>query len=155
LRFLARENKHSNVFLLIVAKEPVIVLERTPQLDVILSYPNVHVNYLVPNEFAIGTPLEEFFASKRILKESLFVTAHTSDALRLLVLWKYGGTYSDMDMIFQQNIDVLKPNYACEDLSDCMNGAFINFNRGRKLSEIFLTEFADTYNGTGSIQHKI
>jgi len=144
----ARTNPDLEIFLLVVARKPMKVLERTKVLDVLLSISNVHINYLDIEEFSEGTPLEAFIASGE-LYNSTYIIEHTSDVLRLLVLWKYGGTYSDLDMIFRKDIDDVKPNFACADTPNNMNGAFFNFqhDEGHKLNEIFLTELNNTYNG--------
>jgi len=122
----------------------------TYEMETILSYANVHVNYLNPIEFSIGTPLEEFISDGKLF-ESLYLVEHTSDVFRLLVLWRYGGTYADTDMIFRQSVAVVQPNFACSDLPEHMNGAFLNFDKfeGRELNEIFLNELVSTFNATG------
>lgn len=64
----------------------------TPLMTSILSYENVHFNSINLEDFPIKTPMEEFTKSKQ-LEKSQFIVEHTADALRLLVLWRYGGTY--------------------------------------------------------------
>ena len=46
----------------------------------------------------INLVLEFFFSSAR-LASSLYSAVHTADALRLLILYKYGGFYLDLDYV--------------------------------------------------------
>ena len=52
------------------------------------------VNYfaLDPDTFSQDTPLEGFFSSESLARTP-HRTVHTSDALRYLLLYKYGGFY--------------------------------------------------------------
>ena len=52
----------------------------------------VNIFSLEPDSFARLTPLEGFFSSAR-LASTPHRTVHTSDALRYLLLYKYGGFY--------------------------------------------------------------
>lgn len=73
-------------------------LTTIPVLDALLSYPNINFNYLNLTQYAKGTPLEEFMMSGK-LESSSYVISHTSDVLRYLSLWKFGGTYLDLDTV--------------------------------------------------------
>jgi lactosylceramide 4-alpha-galactosyltransferase len=44
------------------------------------------------------TPLEKWDFGAAMASSS-WPTEHSSDILRLLTLWKYGGTYLDLDVI--------------------------------------------------------
>jgi len=63
-----------------------------------LSYSNVRIWKLDISEYIKGTPLENWdFMSK--VKSSRWPVVHSSDILRYLTLWKYGGTYLDLDFV--------------------------------------------------------
>ena len=62
------------------------------------EYKNIKWLQLKPDEVFSDTPLWQWWRSKRVLK-SQFKTAHLSDALRLALLWKHGGFYSDLDTV--------------------------------------------------------
>lgn len=110
----------------------------------------MNVNFLDLNEFAKDSPLQAFIESGR-LQNAKFVVSHTSDVLRLLVLWKYGGHYLDSDVIVQKSLDLLPSNSACDDTCETVNGAVLNLDPnevGRKWSEKFLNEMLKTFNGS-------
>lgn len=116
----------------------------------VLLIENVNVNFLDLHEFAKDSPLESFIKSGR-LQSSKFIVSHTSDALRLLVLWKYGGHYLDSDVIVKKRLNLLPLNSACDDTCDTVNGAVLNLDHkkvGRKWSVKFMTEMSNTYNGS-------
>ena len=50
------------------------------------------------------------------IHESNYTTVHTSDILRIAILWKSGGTYLDSDMIALREFpnDTLAPNFICQ-----------------------------------------
>lgn len=101
-------------------------------------------------EFSAKTPLEDFVRSG-LLQKAKFVVSHTSDVLRLLVLWKYGGTYLDMDMIVKKPVDSVPSNYACNEIGNALNGAILNLEQsknGHRLAEIFIKDLVDHFNGT-------
>ena len=66
-----------------------------PIIDALLSYPNVHLNYLNLTKYAENTPLEEWIKTDKLFR-SKYVISHMSDVLRFLSMYKYGGTYLDM-----------------------------------------------------------
>lgn len=45
------------------------------------------------------------------LSRSNYQISHTSDVLRFLTLWKYRGTYLDLDVVVLKPVDSF-PNYA-------------------------------------------
>lgn len=64
----------------------------------LLDYPNVRLVWYNMTEMFADTPVEGLVAKKR-LEESSFPVEHASDVLRLTMLWKYGGTYCDLDVV--------------------------------------------------------
>jgi hypothetical protein len=66
-----------------------------------LSYPNVRLWKLTVPEYMRGTPLQNWdFMGK--VKSSRWPLPHSSDILRYVTLWKYGGTYVDLDFVFRK-----------------------------------------------------
>jgi lactosylceramide 4-alpha-galactosyltransferase len=63
-----------------------------------LSYANVRIWKLVISDYIKGTPLETWDVMGKI-NSSLWPLSHASDILRFTTLWKYGGTYLDMDFV--------------------------------------------------------
>lgn len=129
-------------------------LQSTPVLEALRSYPNVHIFYMNMTQLAMGSPMEEYIRKGDWLEGSRFKPTHTSDVLRLLLLWKYSGTYLDMDMVVRKPVDMIPPNYACAQDGHQVNGAILNFDskQGRELVELFMEavmSIADGWNHGG------
>lgn len=74
-------------------------LARSPKyVRRLLDYPNVRLVWYNMTEMFADTPVERLVSKKR-LEESSFPVEHASDVLRLTMLWKYGGTYCDLDVV--------------------------------------------------------
>jgi len=66
-----------------------------------LSYPNVRIWKLVISYYLKRTPVENWgFMGK--IRSSDWPMGHASDILRFITLWKYGGTYVDMDLVIRK-----------------------------------------------------
>lgn len=150
----ALTNPHLKVFVLYTSRERLEGLKISRELDAILSYPNVFINYLSIDELSLSSPMENFIASKK-LEESEFRVEHTSDVLRLLLLWKFGGTYLDMDTIDRKKLDSVQSNYACPESRVYMNGAILNFDNegGKDLAEIFIKAMVQNFDGASRGQN--
>jgi lactosylceramide 4-alpha-galactosyltransferase len=59
------------------------------------SYENLFLKSIDLLEFSEKTPLEGLMKSGKVLK-SKYLMEHLADVLRLLTLWKFGGTYLDL-----------------------------------------------------------
>jgi len=64
----------------------------------IFTYPNVHLWKLETKRHFSNTALENWDLRAAIMN-SFWPKEHASDVLRFLTLWKYGGTYLDMDFV--------------------------------------------------------
>lgn len=111
-------------------------------------------------EFVINTPIEEFIMSGKLRKSKYFYE-HTSDVYRLLLLWKYGGTYLDSDVIVMRSLKHLGTNYACAVSSKAVSNSILNFdmNYGYRLVENVMQEqirhfniSKGSYNGPGVLK---
>lgn len=144
----AMANKNNKIFIIFVAPFTLQSIHFTKEMKVLLEYPNVFPLALNLVQFSIDTPLELFIANGAIFK-SIFIKSHTSDVVRLLLLWKYGGTYIDTDMIVRIELNQLPHNYICRD-HGFLNGAILNLNKikGREFAEIFMKDMVEYFNGT-------
>jgi lactosylceramide 4-alpha-galactosyltransferase len=68
---------------------------KLPIIDALLSYPNIHLNYLNITKYAENTPLEDWIQTDKLFR-SKYVVSHTSDVVRFLSLFKFGGTHIDL-----------------------------------------------------------
>ena len=84
-------------------------------------YPNIKYSYVNVSTFFDGTPIEDLWRSNEVLR-SQYLIVHTSDLLRLAVLWRYGGTYSDTDVIFLKPLmdRVKMPNFVAQETPDIL-----------------------------------
>lgn len=144
----AMTNPHLTVFLLYANFGRFHNLKSTPALKAVRSYPNVQINFADIKQLSKGSPMEEFFQSDKLPK-SQFKKQHTSDAMRLLLLWKFGGTYLDTDIIVRKRLDSVPSNYACPEAQNQMNGAILNLSTdtGKKFSKKFIDYFLSHFNG--------
>lgn len=102
----AKMNPDLEVYLLFTA--PINLRNSTLKNKIVtqlLSYPNIHVRHLHFEKYFMGSPLEKWYKGGA-LKASRWPRSHASDALRFLTLWKYGGTYLDLDVIVTRYIKV-------------------------------------------------
>ena len=136
-----------NIFVSFVSRSELTKIPRTSVISSVLSYPNVHFSYLDRILLSLGTPIEKFMKSSKLL-DSGFTVSHTSDALRYLLLLKYSGVYLDTDMIVRRKID--STNYVCDEVANAVNGALLALNGtlGRDMARKFIDDLVENYNGT-------
>lgn len=88
--------------------------------------------------YAMGTPLEDWLLSDRLFL-SKYLNSHVSDFLRYLSLYKYGGTYLDLDVVVQESFDNIEPNFAGAESENFVAAGVINFDyqsTGRMFAEL-------------------
>lgn len=61
-------------------------------------YTNVNLRHTHFVKYSHNTPLQDIVASNNI-STSLWPVIHLSDLLRQLTLWKFGGSYLDLDIV--------------------------------------------------------
>lgn len=132
---LAIAYPEKKVFVLFLTQAKEVYLNKTLLVVSLLQYENIYFKFLNLRDFSKGTPLESFILSEK-LQTSKFVLSHTSDVVRYLILWKYGGTYLDLDVIVVKHVDL--SNYACSEDEYYVNGAILNFDtkRGREIASL-------------------
>lgn len=118
-----------------LTKTKEVQLYHTQIVKSVLKRANVRFKYLNAAEFSQNTPLDEWIHSDKLAK-SKFLVSHTSDVLRYLTLWKFGGTYLDLDVIVVKSFSA--SNYACQQSEEDMNCAILSLdkNRGREISSL-------------------
>lgn len=128
---LARMNPLRKVYVLFLTKAGAnhVRLKSSLLVESITNYENVRFKYLNIVDFSRNTPLESWLMTDKLGK-SRYLISHTSDVLRFLTLWKFGGTYLDLDVIQVSQVDELT-NYACAEDEDTINGAILSLDKGR------------------------
>lgn len=91
-------------------------------------------------KLAIGTPLEKWLTSDTIF-HSDYLYEHLADVLRFLTLYKFGGIYSDTDVVLMKSFDELGVNFAGDDWGDVVGISILGFDAvglGHKIVEYVL-----------------
>lgn len=114
------------IFVLFLTEANEVKLKNSILTRTLLGYKNVRFKYLNMQQFSKNTPLEAFLKNGT-LEASNFRVAHTSDVLRHLTLWKFGGTYFDLDVIVFKRTTL--SNYCCFEEHRAVNGAILNLDR--------------------------
>lgn len=124
-------------------------------LEVLSHYPNVSTILVDEENYFRGTPLEDWYFKKE-WRKSLYETAHLSDYIRILTLYKGGGLYLDLDIL------TLKPYhggmfrnflvYGSSRKDHISNGA-MHLEHGHWLSEKIIKMLAKEYDPKSYIYH--
>jgi lactosylceramide 4-alpha-galactosyltransferase len=94
----ARMNPDYKVYLLYSCPIQGRLQDSSEYVQTIFSYPNVKTWKLNIEKHFSKTPLEKW-DFQAAMKSSEWPKEHSSDVLRFLTLWKYGGTYLDLDVV--------------------------------------------------------
>jgi lactosylceramide 4-alpha-galactosyltransferase len=116
--------------------------------SVLLHHENVQVLYVDMDLLFNGTPVEEFH-KRQLLKTSKFLAVHTSDAIRILTLWLYGGKYFDLDIITVRNLTginnfiIHETNFPVTNIAN----SFFAYEKRSPIGEYILKRLNKEYNG--------
>lgn len=94
----ANPNSEVNVLFLSPIKLKESSNTKNVAVQALLTYPNIRFKHVNLERYVKNTPLEVWCKSEP-LKKSLWPTSHASDVMRYLTLWKYSGTYLDLDVV--------------------------------------------------------
>lgn len=121
---------------------------RPAALRALLAYANVRVAHLDVGRYARGTPLQAWFADGA-LASSQWLKEHAADALRFLTLWRFGGTYLDLDIVVIRSLDGLRNFAGAESAEDVAAGALglARDEIGRRVAIACLRELRSIYSG--------
>lgn len=103
----ARHNQDTHVFVLFTS--PRTFYDKLA-FATLQSIPNVFLRNVDLWSLAKGTPAEDWLAHGKLFW-SRYLSVHTSDLVRLLVLLKYGGKWLDLDMVSQKSFHELPSNF--------------------------------------------
>ncbi|KAL1138841.1 hypothetical protein AAG570_008903 [Ranatra chinensis] len=99
------------------------------------------------SEWLQDSPLDQLGPA---LESSVFRVEHVSDAIRLLLIWKFGGTYLDLDFISIRSLDDLGNDWVGAEDRNIVSNAALNAapaGPGHAMFENFLKEFAEKFDG--------
>lgn len=135
----ARTNPQKEIYLLFSAPVNELMLT-SGNLNQLQLFPNVKLARVHLTKYAESTPLEEMVKNKPF-ENSKWWIEHTSDVLRSLTLFKWGGIYLDTDMLVVKSLTPLGPNWVAKEDSHLVNSAAIamsNDTIGRKLADALI-----------------
>lgn len=112
-------------------------------LNHLFELPNFRILRLDLNSLVKDSVLVHWYV-KDDWNRSPFRINHLSDALRLLVLWKYGGIYADMDVLTLRSFDKHQDVLARELFPDVGNSVMV-FRKQNPFLYRCLEEFSNTY----------
>ncbi|KNC33417.1 hypothetical protein FF38_09861 [Lucilia cuprina] len=119
-------------------------------IDAILSYKNVQLRNLNLWTYAANTPIYDWLKDGALFKSS-YVLSHISDFLRYLTLWRWGGTYLDMDIVMLRSMEDLPPNYTGAESNTHLAAGIMNFDSngfGHEIAYQCLQNFQQTFDGS-------
>lgn len=147
-RSTAMMNPEHQVYVLFTSQVGFRNASPLPIIDALLTYPNVHLYYLNLTQYAQNTPLNKWMA-KGTLWSSNYVNSHTSDILRYLSLWKYSGTYMDLDIVMMKSLSTMKPNFAGAESNNFVAAGIINFEgeTGHEIADLCVKDLLENFNG--------
>ncbi|PZC77736.1 lactosylceramide 4-alpha-galactosyltransferase [Helicoverpa armigera] len=155
----ARAHPRRQVYVMFSAPVSDFVYQRSC-IAKLRQLPNVKFARVHITDYAKKTPLEAMVESEPF-KASKWRVEHTSDVLRYLTLYKWGGVYLDTDMMVVRSLTPLGHNWAAKEDSGLVNAAAIAISMdhlGRKLADAIINEVKTTYrpdiwihNGPGAI----
>ena len=107
-----------------------------------------HINLA---EMFVSTPLWTWYATNQY-KNSSMVPQNLSNALRLAVIWKYGGMYTDLDIIATSQLFFtahgnLARQHAPEESLLAYNNAVLGFPRQHPFVWRLMQQFVSGFNG--------
>lgn len=95
----AKLNPNLKIFVLFVA--PTFINYESDVLNSLGQYSNINLRFINFVKYAYNTPLQDFVTSNTIFTSN-WPVSHSSDLLRYLTLWKFGGTYLDLDVVLMK-----------------------------------------------------
>lgn len=139
----ARANPNRDVFVLFTSpvgfREDATVSE--PFFRALQLYPNIYVRNLDLWNYTRGTPVHEWMQTDKLFS-SRYIVAHTSDLLRLVTMFKFGGIYLDLDVVVQKSFDDREINFAGAETKTSVNNAVLGFDHagyGHEITAKLLT----------------
>ncbi|KAL1497875.1 hypothetical protein ABEB36_008761 [Hypothenemus hampei] len=147
----ARMNPDHEVYLL-YASPGKFVFENSESdrfIQELMKYSNVNIFHVDLSEYFKGSPIEDLWANGK-LRQSKYAQSHTSDALRFLTLWKYGGIYLDLDVIVIKNLNQLSTDFSGVESDKAVAAGILGFNHTGKGHEFAASCLGDLkYNFKG------
>lgn len=92
----------------------------------LMNYSNIHFVNARLDELTDNPNLRNFLAKEDILRGQFIEPV--SDLARLLLMYRFGGTYMDSDIIVLKDISDLGSNWFCTELKGVIGNSVFNIN---------------------------
>lgn len=136
----ARVNPNWNIFVLFAS--PVGFANdsslHSPSVHALKAYSNVFFRNVHLWTYAAGTPFQHWMMGGRLFESEHFV-AHTSDYLRFLSLFRFGGICMDLDVIVQKSFENIEQNFAAATSKSEVGSSILSLTQsfiGRKIASL-------------------
>lgn len=142
-------NPNYDIFVLFASQTFLNNETTQPVLESILSYPNVFLRNLDLWTYSANTPIYKWLKNEELFS-SKYVLSHISDFLRYLTLWRWGGTYLDLDVIVKKSLEDIPPNFAGAESDTFIAAGVINLEAsgfGHDIAELCLRDFQIRFDG--------
>lgn len=106
----AKNNPNLQVFVLYPARLGYNKDHSSPIMKSLFQYSNIQFRHIDMMDYVKDTPIEHLYKHKKIYN-SHFMHQHVSNFLPFLTLFKYGGIALDSNLIVQQPLDEISPNF--------------------------------------------
>ena len=117
--------------------------DTTVTLSTLQQYKNIKLVHINLEEYVAKTPLESWNRDSG-WKQGPYRASHLSDGLRMLTLFKYGGYYFDLDIIFTRPVKYYR-NFAATEDENTLNGAALHAEKGYPFLKMAIEEFVNNY----------
>ncbi|XP_047505131.1 lactosylceramide 4-alpha-galactosyltransferase-like [Pieris napi] len=117
------------------------------KMSIMYRFSNVMLARVHIDEYSANTPIQ-FFIENGTLKNTSWAIENTSNVLRFLSLYKWGGVYLDTDVVVVKSFDLLGENWIAKEDVFTINSAAIsldNYTLGRNVASDFLDEIVKHY----------
>lgn len=129
---------HSNWNIYVLFAGPVTAKNlNSNSFNILKQIKNVNFKRVHIVDYAKETPLEQL-VGEGALNRTRWRISHTSDMLRYLSLYKWGGVYLDLDVVVVKSFEGLEKNWAARESVDVVAAGALAFSTddlGRKVAD--------------------
>ncbi|XP_069685756.1 lactosylceramide 4-alpha-galactosyltransferase-like [Periplaneta americana] len=145
----AMMNPDATVYLLYTCPINGQLGESSTYVTELFTYPNVRIWQLDIPSFLRDTPLRDWDFREH-LGASNWPVEHASDVLRFVSLWKYGGTYLDLDVLVLKSLQDLQTDFVVKESNDFLASCVLRFGIegiGQAITEKCVNEILTNFRG--------
>lgn len=101
--------------------------EKMIPMKILKHYQNVKFFRIHVTKFSKNTPLEQLLTKRK--PNLLCRIRHSSDVIKLISLYRWGGVYLDMDVIVMKSFDSLAKNWVARDSDTEIGSSYLGISR--------------------------